>query len=646
MTGSTGMRNDIQALRGLAILVVLLFHFDLGGLSAGFLGVDIFFVLSGFLITGLISSGIERGDFKLSDFYLRRIKRLLPAATVTLAAVTIASRWFLLPSEAENYWRTLFGSLTFSANIALWLQNGYFQQASELKPLLHMWSLAIEEQYYLLWPGILLLLPRRLWLVTGGALTLISLLLCLAFVSSKPGAVFYLLPTRAWELGIGSVAALTATNRAMISAARLLFWPSLAAILALPSILPAGTHPGMTALGICISTAIVILRRHPVMNDGTLVRIFSRLGDISYSLYLVHWPIVSFANNAYVSVVPQHVRVGLLLVALALAFLQYKFVELPFWRSEVQSRRRVFPLAFASITLVLALGFVTKQQTGTAAHASLRAGMPACGEGYAFRERGGPCWTSSQPSLMLWGDSFADHLVAGVVATSDRGLIDATRSACGPFLDMAQWRKGHFEDDWSRECMAFNRSVLAFLREQKGIEIVVLASSFSIYVKRRGDDAVNQHLVSQREGRLVHESPSVQTVSESLSRTIDEIRKLGKRVVIVAPPPSGEFDMGDCEERKRSGRFAISRFGAGCSLPRAQYVEANASVFELLKKVEREKHVAVITFDDALCSKISCASAIDGVPVYGYNGHFSRDGSVAVAKRLGFGERIERLATK
>lgn len=649
MTPTVAFRTDIQALRGLAILVVVLYHYDIGGLSAGFLGVDIFFVLSGFLITGLIASGINRGSFSLTDFYVRRIKRLLPAALLTLSAVTVASRWFLLPSEAENYWRTLLGSLTLTANVALWLQNGYFQQASELKPLLHMWSLAIEEQYYLLWPWMLVLLPRRLWLVTGTTLTIVSLVLCLAFVSSKPGAVFYLLPTRAWELGIGSLAALIPLGRLNSAVIKWLFWPALLSILALPTIVPPGHHPGIAAVVVCTATAIIVLRRHPLLNDGALVRMFARLGDISYSLYLVHWPLMAFANNAYLTEVPQHIRAGILLFAAGLALVQYRLVEVPFWRSRNVARSVVFPLATAAVAVVVTLGTVVKHQSmpkDYVAAASSRAGIPACSVGYEFREQNGPCWTSPEPTLMLWGDSFADHLVAGVRATSDRGFVDASRSACGPYLGMAQWRLGQYEDDWSRECMAFNRSVLEFLRQQESVEVVVLASSFSIYVTGNGGDASRQHLVIEDGGRLVHVPPSVQAVLRSLSLTIAEVRKLGKRVVVVAPPPSGRFDMGDCEERRRSGRVYVAPGETECSLPYAEYVERNSQVLALLEQVARNDNVEIIRFDDALCHSGTCASSIDGVSVYGHHGHFSLGGSVAAARRIGLGEAIERLATK
>ncbi|HMM72612.1 MAG TPA: acyltransferase [Rhodocyclaceae bacterium] len=155
------LRQDIQALRGLAVLLVVLHHAEFGLVDGGYLGVDVFFVVSGFLITGLITSRIESGRFSFSDFYFRRAKRLLPAAYVTFVACAALAPWLLGANELRDFWQQLIGSTTFTANFVLWQQAGYFQGAAALKPLLHVWSLAIEEQYYLILPLALTLMPRR-----------------------------------------------------------------------------------------------------------------------------------------------------------------------------------------------------------------------------------------------------------------------------------------------------------------------------------------------------------------------------------------------------------------------------------------------------------------------------------------------------
>lgn len=158
-------RIDIQALRGLAVLLVVLYHVKIGSVTGGYLGVDVFFVISGYLITTLVASGIERGDFRLTDFYFRRAKRLLPAAYVTFAITAILAPWFLNQQELRDFMTQIIGAVTFTGNFVLWQQTGYFEGAGDLKPLLHVWSLAIEEQYYFLLPAALLFIKPSRWLV-------------------------------------------------------------------------------------------------------------------------------------------------------------------------------------------------------------------------------------------------------------------------------------------------------------------------------------------------------------------------------------------------------------------------------------------------------------------------------------------------
>jgi len=248
MKESTGgeYRRDLQALRGVAIALVLLYHLGLPGLQAGYLGVDIFFTISGFLITRIIIRSLDAGDFSFAAFYFRRAKRLLPAAYLAFAATIAAAPFFLSGQELHALVAQVAGSVSFTGNIALWLQSGYFDGRADVKPLLHVWSLSLEEQYYMLLPAALFCLPRRFATPAITVGTLASLLLCLYFAPLKPGASFYLLPTRAWELGVGSIGVLALTGR-FPAAWKLLAIPCSLALPGIPFFPVRGFAPGSDA---------------------------------------------------------------------------------------------------------------------------------------------------------------------------------------------------------------------------------------------------------------------------------------------------------------------------------------------------------------------------------------------------------------
>ena len=478
-------RTDIQALRGLAILLVLLHHGRLlPWLKAGHLGVDIFFVVSGYLITGILQRTLADGSFSFTGFYFRRAKRLLPAAYVTFVATTLLSTLFLTRSEMRDFTWQLLGAVTFTGNVALWMQTGYFEGAAHLKPLLHVWSLSIEEQYYLLLPAALVLTPKRFWKAGLYAMVTGSLLLCLVLLPSKPGAVFYLLPTRAWELGLGSLGALALEGSVVAVWLARLFWPALASLLVVPFLSTGAPHPGLDALIVCTATLIVLLRCHPVLNESWAARRLARLGDISYSLYLVHWPLLAFAANAWVSPVPYWARTLIVAVALALAWMLYRFVEDPVRRANITFTRTalLITLGTSSCILIASFGAHYLQSWGDPVDYAHRQranlGLGKCDFANVFNSPP-ECRNSETPKILVWGDSFAMHLVEGIVASTDKGLVQATKSVCGPFVNIAGFQEeGPWNRNWAEGCLSFNRSVLSYLATTPSVDIVVLAGNF------------------------------------------------------------------------------------------------------------------------------------------------------------------------
>ena len=643
-------RTDLQAMRGFAVLMVVLQHANPSLLRAGYLGVDIFFVISGFLITGLVARAIERGDFRFGEFYFRRAKRLLPAAYVTFLATAIAAVFLLDAREWNDFSAQLAGAATWTANIVLWRQTGYFEGAAALKPLLHVWSLSVEEQFYLLLPAALVLMPRRWWL--GGILVALvaSLALYLAWMQKRPDAAFYLLPTRAWQLALGAAAALVAQRKRVQALATRAFWPALAALLLVPS-LPLELSPRAMAVAACAAATVVVLRAHPAAETWMPVRALARVGDFSYSLYLVHWPVFAFLHNAYAGApalgAPSTLVLSLaVLASIAGGWLLYRTVELPVRHARLApSRRVVLAAAVATVALmampigISARARVAAKQAGID-YAWLRrdnVGFSAACEFYQSFEPIAACRNAKHPQLLVWGDSFAMQLVPGIQASTPHlGMVQATKSSCGPFAGIAQ-----YTDDYPRayalDCLSFNQSVLEYVRATPSIHTVVLSSAFYPYF-----DA-SRHLVQRGADGDVHVHPDEAIALRTLRGTIDAIRASGKRVVLVAPPPSTGFDYTHCLERKARGRTVFGSF-TDCSMPVDEYRASKATVLDFLSRIGGDAGVDVIRFDELLCDEARCATELDGTFLYRDEGHLSYDGARLVGRRMDLGKRVQAAA--
>lgn len=651
-------RLDIQALRGWAVLLVVFYHAKIGAVTAGYLGVDVFFVVSGFLITKLVASAIERGDFKLSTFYFRRAKRLLPAAYTTFAVVAVFGPYFLNQQELRDLGAQVVGAVTFTENFVLLQQTGYFEGNADLKPLLHVWSLAIEEQYYFLLPAFLLLIRPSRWLTGVLVLTLLSLALCLWGAIEWPAATFYILPTRAWELLIGSSGALWILRLKSGDGAvpqrflAYLFVPSILCLILLPFFPFGGEHPGLNALLICVATMIVILSELDVLSAALPVKFLARIGDFSYSLYLVHWPIMAFVKNAWVgggSRAPFNLRLGTVLVALVVAYALYRLVEDP-----VRKMRFEFSWAFglklisASVLLVSITPAWIYFMPSRMDFAELRKANMGLSEVCEYTGRFSPkdqCQTGEKQNLLVWGDSYAMHLVPGLRRDwKDGGLIQATRSGCGPLMGLAphaivhQERGIRYDRAWAQSCIEFNQSVLDFLKQTPSIEVVALSSPLSQYLEK----AQFEHVI-QRGPNFASYPISSANVVAALLRTAQEVRALGKKVVLIAPPPSSSFDIGGCLERQLSG--AISLGGSpGCIINRADYESRRADVLEILRAVESDGKLPVIRFEPWLCDAKTCKTSVEGTMIYRDAGHFSYAGSEWVSRRMELPQRIREQA--
>ncbi len=379
-------RPDLEGLRGIAILLVLLFHAKVPGTEGGFVGVDVFFVLSGFLITGLLVRERERtGHIDLKAFYIRRVRRILPAATVVLA-ITMVFAWFLmapldLPRVAGDAVASALsvGNIRFAAGAT-----DYFGTDLAPSPVIHYWSLGVEEQFYLLWPAVLILAtrnhrPRVAAAIVLAALAVTSFLAAFVLTDAAPGWAFYSLPTRAWQLGLGGLIAVGSDRVARLRPAIAvpLGWAGLAAVLASLVVITPGTpYPGVAALLPTLGSAAVVVAGDRPWSVATVLAVppLRFLGRISYSLYLVHWPILVLpaATLEIGQQLPIGVRLGLAALSVVAGWASFRLVEQPIHRG-VRFRataRRTFAVAGAAIALVV----VFSGSIGLAASAQLDGG--------------------------------------------------------------------------------------------------------------------------------------------------------------------------------------------------------------------------------------------------------------------------------
>lgn len=356
-------RPEIDGLRALAVLPIILFHAGFNCFSGGFIGVDIFFVISGYLITSIILAELEAGKFSIVDFYERRARRILPVLFFILAA-SIPVAWILLPPfELANFSKSLIAVPLFVSNFFFWKEGGYFETSAELKPLLHTWSLAVEEQFYIFFPMLLMFFLKfgRLWVLRAIILiAIISLIAAQIGSMYKPVPNFFLLPTRAWELAIGALIVFCIDSKNILALPSFIsqILSGLGFLLIVMSIFffnKDTPFPSIYALIPTVGTALILLFAKPDNLMGKVFgsRILVFIGLISYSAYLWHQPIFAFSRY-YFSSISSALMVGLVIITLILSILSWRYIERPF-RNGAQISR----IANFTVSLVLSIIFIT-----------------------------------------------------------------------------------------------------------------------------------------------------------------------------------------------------------------------------------------------------------------------------------------------
>jgi len=653
-------RREIDGLRALAVIPVILFHAGFEVFSGGFVGVDIFFVISGYLITTIILTEKAQGTFSLVNFYERRARRILPALyLVLLACLPFAWLW-LRPGYLRDFSASLSAVSAFVSNIVFWMETDYFAATAETMPLLHTWSLAVEEQFYLLFPPFLMLfwVFRKRWI--GWAIIAVGLSsLAFAQWGSKnyPSATFFLLPTRAWELMVGAtISYFLVFNKNVNSRQQMsvlignkairellgLFGFALIvyAIFAFDETVP---FPSVYALVPTLGVALVILFATSKTTLGRALgaRVLVGVGLISYSAYLWHVPLFVFARARSPTELGQPVYLMLSMAAIVLAYISWRFVEKPFRRKGVVSRRMVFCFAAVGCVVFIALGtvgylangFESRKATGKWLFGELEEKVrknyglgEACNEGFTLSPA---CRTSDVPEILVWGDSYAMHLVQGILSSNPSAkIIQMTKSVCGPFFGVSPTNNEH-PVSWAKGCLAFTENVHNWLQSNNTIKYVVLSSPFTLYLSENSKLLIDEQLIGA--------TPEI--VLEEFLGTLAEIESLGARPVVFSPPPSPSngANVGDCLVKAAFQNISLDV----CDFRTEDIAQYRKDVYAFLAQVQ--KKYPVVWLNDLLCTNGLCSSHLGPIFIYRDKGHLSYEGSAEIGRSADFYEIITQI---
>ncbi len=647
-------RKDIDGLRAVAVLPVVFFHSKLPGFSGGFVGVDIFFVISGYLITGLIAEDCRVGRFSFVTFYFRRAKRILPALLCVYLASALLALTLMMPSDMATFARSLSSSAKFLSNHFFYSQAGYFGGQSDLKPLLHTWSLSIEEQFYLVWPLAFMavarwrfaLVPYLVWIV--GAISLAAAAIA---VGPHKEVAFFLAPFRAWELLLGAALALLTWRLTLPAwAAEIAAGVGLSLIVGSIVLLDESQpFPGLLALPGCVGAALLILTgmdSKPLVTRMLSLRPAVAIGLISYSLYLWHWPLLAFARYHYDRPLQWTEVAGLLGASLLLAVATYHYVERPARHLRLNLAPRVVGAGLISLATVAVGGSQLAANrwtynldpelrkfdaTATLGNIYRR---NCSGQKNIFRDDEtctfGTARRSAPYDMVVFGDSHADHYVPAMSLLAKKAEMSGRQISIGSCLALL----GYFEvtAPFSTEvgCRSLREAMVKFVEDNPGLRLAVLAHNWSVYTGETvwQDEKPIYVLGSKHDVRSPERS--LEVLRQSLEQTLDLFEKHGVHVILLGEIPLFNSDPLRCLAA------AVSRgLMHGCRIATKDVQDRVGVMNALLADLaRRRKNVTFFSPLSTMCDESSCSPVVEGIFMYRDRGHLNRIGAEYLARTM------------
>ncbi|MBO9546541.1 acyltransferase family protein [Caulobacter sp.] len=634
-------RRDIDGLRAVAVAAIVIHHAFPSLLPGGFVGVDVFFVISGYLITRLIAEARDGGSFSWGGFYLRRARRIVPAYLLAVLVTAALAAWIEMPRLLAMTGAATAASGLFLTNILFTQTAGYFAPGAQQNPLLHLWSLGVEEQFYLVWPALIALLslkPLRGLRASLALLLLVgSLVLAQAMVASN--WAFFGLPMRAWEFLAGGVLALGLVkppqDRTTAKLAGILGGLAIAGSLIWLN--EASPFPGLSAIPVCLGTALLVWSgsgAYPGLAPLRLAPVVG-LGKVSYSLYLWHWPLLVLAADVAQQPLTMLQRLGLVGLALVLAILSWRFVEQPFRQGRTDRPWRRLGLMLLPLLAPIAVGallFFTQGLPGRLSpdakaladleETDVNPARKAC-----FEKRGGDdvCRFGAKSNVegddvLVWGDSHADAVTPGVMNWAvARGwsVREVARGGCPPLVGVSVRTMYRFK----LECEAAADQVLDRITADKRLKLLVLSARWPLYRDAPPFYDVNSPRVTmEADGKRAR-------LSGALGRTLRAIaqRRPDLRVLIVGPVP--ELTLGAPECLGQSAQLGLDR--ARCASVDAELPLSRAGPAEdaIRAAIQDRRGVTAVFPSQTLCVHGRCLSMMDGEPIYFDDDHLSASGA-------------------
>lgn len=618
-------RSDIDGLRALAVLSVVLYHAGVPYFSGGFVGVDVFFVISGYLITRILHEQVQSNGLSLVNFYERRIRRIFPALFVVLFSSWAAAYFLMTPVDLLNFNKSFLAAGLSVSNVFFWLDSGYFNNDAQLKPLLHTWSLGVEEQFYIFFPLLLLLahrLAKPLLAVFIGVLFLISLVLSVIYIDTSPDAVFYLLPHRAWELLAGSLLAIVSLPVLRNSCSNtllaftgllLIIWPVLAYS-------EETQFPGLAALLPVAGTFLIIYtgKSETAIHRFLALKPLVFTGLISYSLYLWHWPFIVFSRYYSASPLSTAQLLFLMSAMFIVSAISWRYIEQPFrGREIVSSRKLVFVMSGITVMAAIFLGYAGITSNGFPERLDdtqqKYAGMQAKEQYYSLYDRGNCFMDLNQivknykfiecvkfnvqdkklKKILIYGDSFAAHLYPGFkhLEESNLAVRQFTAASCRPI------------QSGKKRCDDFYHAFFDNVIKATDADVIVISALWNSDYRR-----------------LQHEE-----FVKRLESTLEWLSRFKKQIIVVGQSPIYFKNIPHIMITQNSP------MDGKVILPARDYQALNNTLSETVSRYTYARFINPYT---VACNDDGCLAAENGDPYHMDYGHMTQKGSVFYAREI------------